>query len=129
MIHFGLVGAVLHAKDLQRLAEFYAAVTGIELRHVDDGFSVLGVKQSELVIVRIPKHIADSITIESPPVRRDAAPVKLVFAIEDIAAARRRAVERGGAVKPVEDEWMFEGVKVCDGHDPEGNVFQLRASS
>jgi hypothetical protein len=23
-------------------------------------------------------------------------------------------------------EWEFEGAKVCDGHDPEGNVFQLR---
>jgi hypothetical protein len=26
----------------------------------------------------------------------------------------------------VEREWEFEGAKVCDGHDPEGNVFQLR---
>ena len=34
------------------------------------------------------------------------------------------AAELGGAVN--EREWEFEGAKVCDGHDPEGNVFQLR---
>ena len=27
----------------------------------------------------------------------------------------------------VEREWEFEGAKVCDGCDPEGNVFQIRA--
>jgi hypothetical protein len=29
-------------------------------------------------------------------------------------------------MNPVEREWRFEDAKVCDGHDPEGNVFQLR---
>jgi hypothetical protein len=53
MTHRGLMGAVLYAKDMQRLVEFYSA----------------------------------------------------------------NAVER---------EWEFEGAKVCDGHDPEGNVFQIR---
>jgi len=29
----------------------------------------------------------------------------------------------------VERKWEFEGAKVCDGHDPEGNIFQLRQTS
>jgi hypothetical protein len=29
-------------------------------------------------------------------------------------------------MKAAEGEWEFEGAKVCDGYDPEGNVFQLR---
>jgi predicted enzyme related to lactoylglutathione lyase len=62
-------------------------------------------------------------------VRREDVPVKLVFAVVDIVAARNSAAERGGAVDPVDREWGFEGFKVCDGHDPEGNVFQLRVFS
>jgi hypothetical protein len=49
-------------------------------------------------------------------------PIKLVFAIVDNSAA-----ERGGAVNPVDREWGFEGIKVRDGYDPEGN--QLSAFS
>jgi len=26
----------------------------------------------------------------------------------------------------VEREWELRGANVCDGHDPEGNIFQLR---
>jgi hypothetical protein len=29
-------------------------------------------------------------------------------------------------LNPPDAEWLFEGSRVCDGHDPEGNVFQLR---
>jgi len=125
MTHFGLTGAVLYAKDLPRLVEFYTEMTGLQLRTTQDEFAVLG-GEPQLVIVRIPQHIAESISVETPPVRREGTPIKLVFAIPDLAAARRSAPKRGGAVKPAEHEWIFEGVKVCDGHDPEGNIFQLR---
>jgi predicted enzyme related to lactoylglutathione lyase len=126
MIHPGLIGAVLYAKDLPRLVEFYSAVAGLHVQTIQEGFAVLGQQPSQLVIVRIPKRIAQSITIETPPVHREDAPVKLVFAVVDIIVARDSAAERGGAVNPVDREWEFEGVKVCDGYDPEGNVFQLR---
>jgi predicted enzyme related to lactoylglutathione lyase len=53
-------------------------------------------------------------------------PLKLVFSVVDIAQARERAAELGGAVSPVAREWEFEGARLCDGHDPEGNIFQLR---
>ncbi len=29
-------------------------------------------------------------------------------------------------IVPVEREWTFDGLTICDGHDPEGNVVQLR---
>jgi hypothetical protein len=41
----------------------------------------------------------------------------------DIIMARNSPAERGGTVNPV--LWVFEGSKVCDGYDPEGNVFNL----
>jgi predicted enzyme related to lactoylglutathione lyase len=126
MTHSGLIGAVLYAKDLQQLAAFYAAVAGLELAQTQDGFAVLGRPPSQLVIVRIPQAIADAISITRPPMVREDTPIKLVFAIDDIAHARARALDLGGAVNPAEHEWQFDGATVCDGHDPEGNVFQLR---
>lgn len=49
-----------------------------------------------------------------------------VFYVPDLAAARRVARELGGALKSVDDEWRFQDSIVCDGYDPEGNIFQLR---
>jgi predicted enzyme related to lactoylglutathione lyase len=123
----GLIGAVLYAKDLPRLAEFYSAVAGLQIQTAKDEYAVLGCESHQLVIVRIPRRIAGSIAIETPPVRREETPIKLVFSVADIVAARNNAAERGGIVNPAEREWEFEGAKVCDGHDPEGNIFQLRS--
>jgi predicted enzyme related to lactoylglutathione lyase len=126
MTHRGLIGAVLYAKDLDRLVEFYSSVAGIEPQAIEKGFAILGSRPSQFVILRIPKRIADTIDIPAPPEPREDTPLKLVFGVEDIARARERAAELGGAMNAVEREWEFEGAKVCDGHDPEGNVFQLR---
>jgi predicted enzyme related to lactoylglutathione lyase len=125
MTHRGLIGAVLYAKDHARLVDFYSSIAGIEPQTIEKGYAILG-KPSQFVIVRVPKRIAVTIDIATPPERREDTPLKLVFAVEDIAHARDRAAQLGGAVNPVEHEWEFEGAKVCDGHDPEGNVFQLR---
>jgi hypothetical protein len=59
-------------------------------------------------------------------VRRTQNPIKLVFFVENIAVAREVANTRSVALNAPDDEWVFEGNRVCDGHDPEGNVFQLR---
>jgi len=126
MTHRGLTAAVLYAKDLQLLVQFYSTVAGLDIQSVQKGFAILGREPSQLVIVQIPQRIADSIDISTPPERREDTPIKLVFSVEDIASLRIRAAERGGAMNPVEREWEFEGARVCDGHDPEGNVFQLR---
>lgn len=126
MTHLGLMGAVLYAKEIDRLVEFYSAVTGIEPHSVEKGFAVLGSGPSQFVIVRIPKRIGDTIEIATPPEPREDTALKLVFAVEDIGRARIRAAQLGGAVNAAEREWQFEGDKVCDGTDPEGNVFQLR---
>jgi len=129
MTHRGLIGAVLYAKDLVRLVDFYSSVADIEPHTIEKGYAILGCRPSQFVIVRIPKRIADTIDIATPPEPREDTSLKLVFAVEDIAHARDRAAELGGVINAVvEREWEFEGAKVCDGHDPEGNVFQLRQS-
>jgi|SRR5215475_715344 len=126
MTNRGLTGAVLYAKDLDLLVDFYSSVADIEPQTIEKGYAILGSGPLQFVIVRIPKRIADTIDIATPPEPRENTPIKLVFAVEDIAYARDRAAELGGAINAVEREWEFEGAKVCDGHDPEGNVFQIR---
>src|SRR5215475_13681085 len=126
MTHRGLIGAVLYAKDLGRLVDFYSSVAGIEPQVIEKGYVILASGPSQFVIVRIPKRIADTIDITTPPEVREDTPLKLVFGVEDITHAGDRVAKLGGAMKAVEHEWQFNGAKVCDGHDPEGNVFQLR---
>lgn len=119
-------GAIVYAKDLDRLARFYAEVANLTIVHRVDDHVVLESDCFELVIVAIPAAIAARIVISSPPERREATAMKLAFPVPDIAAARVAAAAAGGAVDAVAKEWSFQGLRVCDGMDSEGNVIQLR---
>ena len=122
-------GAVVYAKNLSRVGEFYAAVAGLSVTEAESGHIVMESGAFQLVVVAIPPQIAASIQVESPPIRREETPVKLVFIVSSIEAARAKAAQLGGLMNPPEREWQFQGCVVCDGHDPEGNVFQLRQNA
>ncbi len=79
------------------------------------------------MIVAIPAPTAAKILIASPPARRENTAVKLVFVIDSLADARAAAAAAGGGLNAPDQEWDFQGARVCDGFDPEGNVIQLRA--
>ncbi len=119
-------GAVVYAKDIHRLARFYAAVADLEVMHEVDDHIVLESESYELVIVAIPAEIAARIVIATPPEKRENTAVKIVFAVPSLAAAREAAERNGGELYPPGKEWRFQGLRVCDGVDPEGNVIQLR---
>jgi predicted enzyme related to lactoylglutathione lyase len=119
-------GAIVHAKDIHRLARFYAAVADLEVMHEVDDHIVLESETVELVIVAIPAATAARIVITTPPQRRENTAFKLVFAVPDLAQARETAKANGGELNPPGKEWMFQGLRVCDGCDPEGNMIQLR---
>jgi len=121
-------GAIVHAKDIARLSQFYAAVTGLEIVHEVDDHVVLESETHELVIVAIPAATAARIVIATPPVRRENTAFKLSFVVDDLAAARAAVRAAGGDLNPPEKEWDFQGQRVCDGCDPEGNMIQLRAA-
>ena len=80
-----------------------------------------------ITVVAIPAAIARTIAIDDPPARREDTALKLSFPVADIAAARVVAAEHGGVIDPPEREWLFRGERMCDGHDPEGNVIQVCA--
>jgi predicted enzyme related to lactoylglutathione lyase len=119
-------GAIVYAKDVQRLAQFYAEVADLEIVHEVDDHVVLESETYELVIVAIPAATAARIVITTPPARRENTAFKLSFRVESLAQARETARAAGGELNPPAKEWDFQGMRVCDGCDPEGNMIQLR---
>jgi predicted enzyme related to lactoylglutathione lyase len=118
--------AVLYAKDMAKVGHFYAKVAGLRATHEEPGHVVLESDVFQLVVVAVPRKLAPSIHITEPPQRRENTAVKLVFPVASIAAARQAARSHGGQLDPPEREWLFQGSRICDGHDPEGNVVQFR---
>ena len=120
-------GAVLFVKDVARMRAFYEAVVGLSVTEAAPTWARLGTGAFELVVHGIPPHIAATFEISSPPERREEAAIKLVFPVADIAIARATAALLGGELNPPDREWQLGSQRICDGVDPEGNVFQVRA--
>ena len=118
-------GAVLYAKDPARLSAFYAGALGLEVAHREDDHVLATSSAFELVVLAIPTPIAATIEITAPPSRREDTPIKLVFPVASIGEVRAAAI-RHSVIDPPDREWANRGARVCDGHDPEGNVVQFR---
>ncbi|MFG6429723.1 VOC family protein [Roseateles sp. LYH14W] len=121
--------AVLYAKDLALVSGFYSAIAELPVTESEPGHVALEANGFQLVVVAVPPHIATTIQIQSPPVRREDTPIKLVFFVRSLAAAAVKVARLGGQMNPPEQSWQFQGAQVLDGHDPEGNVFQLRQAA
>jgi predicted enzyme related to lactoylglutathione lyase len=119
-------GVVIYAKNLKSMAGFYEHVAGMSVSRTTDGFIALESDSFQLVVVQIPERLSKMVTIETPPLRRENATIKPMFSVRSLALAREVAPKFGGVLNEARQEWTFEGTTVCDGHDPEGNVFQLR---
>lgn len=119
-------GAVIFAKSVPRLADFYARLLAMAVVQTADDHTRLQSPAMQLVIHAIPASIANSIRITEPPAVRKDMPIKPVFPVASLAQARQDAVRLGGSLAAPEREWSMAGFRACDGFDPEGNVFQLR---
>jgi hypothetical protein len=108
------------------MATFYSAVLGLTEANRDDEHIVLESPGFQLVVHRISGTSATTAEIAAPPVRRASAAFKPVFFVPNIASIRAVVETYGGVMEPMEKEWSFNGVTVCDGLDPEGNVIQFR---
>jgi predicted enzyme related to lactoylglutathione lyase len=119
-------GAVLFVKDLPRVARFYQELVPMTVVLTESDLIILESGSFQLVVHPIPKRIAKTITITSPPARRGDVAIKLIFPVTSLAEARARARSLGGELNPPDKEFEARGFRACDGHDPEGNVLQLR---
>lgn len=116
---------ILFAKDMEKMTTFYEVVIG--LRRVQtpddsDEFVALDAGGIHLCLHRIPEHYAREIEIATPPVAREGTPIKVCFHAPDVRRTRGELEFRGAMLGPVRE---FGHLHLCDGTDPEGNVFQL----
>ena len=123
-----VAGAVIYAKDIERVSHFYSALAGLPIVQQEPDHVLLESAKFQLVVVAIAPSIANQIIISSPPERRENTAIKICFAVHNLATARETAIRLGGELNSPEREWAFQGNKVCDAYDPEGNIFQVRAS-
>ena len=122
-------GVVLFVADVERIATFYSAVLGLaEVSRGDDHIR-LELAGFQLVVHQIPRGRPSPGKITVPPARRVAAAFKPVFFVSSISNARSIAGANGGFLEAADREWSFNGVTVCDGVDPEGNVVQFREAA
>ncbi len=115
-------GAVVFVSDPARVAAFYRDVADMTVVHADPQHQVLQIPGLQLTVHAI--RGADPVAEPAQP--REDSYLKLCFPVASIAAARVTAAARGGLIRPVEAEWQARGFRACDGHDPEGNVIQVR---
>jgi predicted enzyme related to lactoylglutathione lyase len=120
------VTAVLLAKDLTRVAEFYTRALGMRSIVQDEQHSQLLCHGFELVVHQIPEAMADEITIEQPPQRRIGTAIRLNIPVASIAASRATARSLGGGIDDAPPAWAERNANFFLGYDPEGNVFGVR---
>jgi predicted enzyme related to lactoylglutathione lyase len=121
------VRAVLFAKDLEKVAAFYAGALEMTRTSSDKDHAVLSCNGFELVVHQIPKHIADTIEIKKPPERRERSAIRLDYPVSSIEVSRRLARAFGGAIDDAPPAWAERGASFYFGHDPEGNQFGVSA--
>ena len=93
-------GLFIYAKDLSRLAGFYESLLGMLCPHSAVDLVILRSPDIELTLHAIPASIAATISITSPPERREEAALKFFFTVPSIANVAAMAPSLGGEVLP-----------------------------
>jgi hypothetical protein len=107
------------------MARFYETVAGLHVASAEDDHIALENGSFRLIVHQIPDQYAEHIRIDDPPSVREGSAIKLSFPVLSIVDSREAAARLGGRVYPASREWSYESTTVCDGWDPDGNVFQL----
>lgn len=119
-------GLFVYASDMGRVARFYESVAGMRRLHQSDELVVLQSADIQLLVHRIPPHVARDIVVTTPPRRREDTALKFFLTVPSLDDARSVAAALGGEV--FDGHWRGPGFVACNAMDPEGNVLQLRES-
>jgi len=120
-------GLFIYAMEPGRVAEFYETVAGMSRLHETDEIIVMESEDIQLLVHKIPSDIAQHIEITEPPIRRSETALKFFFTVPSLVAAKSLAAKHGGQI--FAEQWQSADFAVCNGMDPEGNVFQIRESN
>ena len=125
-----MVNLVIFAVNVKKVAAFYQAVLGVAPcpNPSDDKKDLrLGKDGEEILIHSIPKHIAKTISIQTPPIPREDTAMKPVFDVDSLAESLEQVSIKGGVVTAM--TFTLDGITRHDVLDPEGNVIQLRSGA
>ncbi|MEI7585337.1 VOC family protein [Runella sp.] len=120
---FNLETVILFAQDVDKLKVFYVDI--FELDIVEEFESEWLLLQAGNCRIGLHK-IGENYSENNPEAFKSDSNTKLVFEIdEDIFKVRERLLNENVSIREIK---TFEnyGFWVCDGEDPEGNVFQLK---
>jgi hypothetical protein len=117
------VKAVLFVIDLERVAAFYVGALEMTRTFGDEHHAVLDCGGFELVVHRIPQHIAATMEIKQPPERRVAGAIRLDYPVSSVERSRGLARSLGGDIDEAPPPWADRGASFFFGYDPEGNQF------
>jgi predicted enzyme related to lactoylglutathione lyase len=120
------ISMVLFVSNVARVSDFYKEVIGMEIRHQEDSHTALQTMGFELIIHAMYGDASEPDSPDKQLVVREEAYSKLCLPVANIEQARELAHRFGGSIKAAEHEWSAQGICACDGHDPEGNVIQVR---
>ena len=120
------VSAVLFAKRLSTLSEFYQSVFDGRVLHTDADHVVMEISGFNLIVHQIPQHLAVAVAVVSPPERREQGAIRLDYPVMDLNESSRQAASLGGVIDGHPPSWAGSETDFFLGHDPEGNVFGVK---
>lgn len=123
----GQAGVVLYVKNMERVAQFYAQLLGLQEKNRLPGWVALASAAFQLELHAIPADIAERIHISMPPQRRENVALKFFVTVPSLADAGAIADSLGGAL--LQAAWAGPDFRACNAMDCEGNVFQLREAT
>ena len=116
---------ILFTEDVSRLRAFYASIFGLDVLEESEGWVRLDAGGCALALHAIHGAGAGAgagAGGESLGPRRADGHLKVAFYAADVAAERARLVAAGARMDEVK---TFGAISLCDGLDPDGNVFQI----
>jgi catechol-2,3-dioxygenase len=124
-MNVSLTRIILYVQDVGRLKDFYCDTLGLPVvEEIDGEWAVLKAGESELALHRVgkPYRVAD------PSTWKVETNAKLVMTVDrDLEELRAELIGKGVAMGRIKSYPPLTG-PLCDGEDPEGNVFQLAQS-
>lgn len=109
-----LAQAILFVNDVVRMKAFYTGLLGLTVIEDEPGYARLDGGGCVLMLHALREP-------PSPTPRTDSF-IKLAFHSDDVGATRSQLIAHGIQMR---DLHQFGNVTLCDGVDPEGNVFQI----
>lgn len=115
----GLLQIILYVKDMQKQVHFYRDVLGLPLRDLaaETDFSQHFWVEFDTGSCIFALHGGEGrVGVDAP---------RLVFEVDDVEAACHALLGRG--IRMGQYRLAAPGVKVCEGYDPEGNLFSIES--